>query len=74
MDRLPTRYPNPSANNSLNQTASIKALSSTKYQSVGIQDDLKSADLNKSRKIRESNKSSHQTQVSYIRVRIQIEG
>jgi hypothetical protein len=48
---------------SLNNAASIKALSSNIYhQSVGRQDDLKPADINRLGKIRESNYLGHQTQ------------
>jgi len=48
MNRLPTWFENPRSNSSLNKTASIKALSSMKYQSVGRHEALKSAELNKS--------------------------
>jgi len=55
MDRPPTRYPNPSANSSLNNTTSIKALSSMKYPSVcADKTDLKPANLNRFENIRES--------------------
>jgi hypothetical protein len=48
MDRPPTGYQNPSANISLNKTASKQALLSIKQQSVDRQDDLQPADFNKS--------------------------
>ncbi|MCI56261.1 hypothetical protein A2U01_0077512 [Trifolium medium] len=76
MDRPPTWQQNPSVNSSLNNAASIQALSSIKYQqSVGRQDDLKPADLNRSGNIRESKQPYHQTQQdSNKHVRTQIEG
>lgn len=57
------------------QSSKHKTLSSMKYRHVGRQDDLKTANLNRSENIRDSKKSNHQTQaVSDIRVRTQIEG
>jgi len=59
MDRLLARYQNLSANNSLNKSASVKALSNLKNQSVDKQDTLKPIDLNIFRNNGESKKSGH---------------
>ena len=59
MDRPSARYQNSSANNSLNKSTSIKALSNLKNQSVDKKDTLNPAYLNIFKNNRESKKSDH---------------
>ena len=59
MDGLSTRYQNPSDNNSLNKSTSIKAPSSLKNKFVDKQDTSKPAGLNIFENNRESKNSGH---------------